>query len=96
MGDNGLLTASDTRIFDRAVADGHVVVTADTDFPRLLALRRSSSPSVILLRHVADLPPFEHAALLLANLASVVDDLERGVVVSMSPTRLAVRDLPIG
>jgi hypothetical protein len=33
--------------------------------------------------------------LLLANLPTIVDDLEQGVVVSLSPTRLAVGDLPI-
>lgn len=30
-----------------------------------------------------------------ANLPTVSDDLESGAVVSLSPTRLAVRDLPI-
>lgn len=96
VGELGLLTADDPVIFDRAVEDGYVVVTADTDFPRLLALRRSACPSVILLRRVAELPPVDHAALLLANLPSILEDLERGVVVSMSPTRMAIRDLPIG
>jgi len=32
---------------------------------------------------------------LLANLPTIAEDLERGMVVSLSPTRLAVRDLPI-
>ena len=33
------LTAPDPVIFDRAVDDGYVVITADTDFSMLLALR---------------------------------------------------------
>ncbi len=53
----GLLTASDDTIFDRAVAEHFVVVTADSDFPMMLAQRRAVSPSVVLLRHVADMPP---------------------------------------
>jgi predicted nuclease of predicted toxin-antitoxin system len=61
----------------------------------LLALRRGESPSVIHLRHVAELGPDEHVKLLLANLPTITDDLERGVVASLSPTRLAIRDLPI-
>ncbi len=61
----------------------------------MLALRRATSPSVVLLRRVAELSPDEHVRLLLANLTSVTEDLERGVIVSLSPTRLAVRDLPI-
>lgn len=91
----GLLTATDPEIFDHAVGNGFAVVTADSDFPMLLALRRAESPSVIHLRHVAELGPDDHAQLLLANLPTVTDDLERGAIVSMSPTRLAIRDLPI-
>lgn len=93
--DLGLLNASDSAIFDRAVTDHLAVVTADSDFGMLLALRRASSPSVIRLRHVAELPPDAHVALLVANLPAIEPDLERGAIVSLSPTRLAVRDLPI-
>lgn len=90
-----LLRASDDEIFDRAIEDGVVVITADSDFGALLAMRRSKSPSVVHLRQVAELVPEEQISLLLANLPQITDDLERGVIVSLSPTRLAVRDLPI-
>lgn len=93
--DLGLLNASDDTIFDRAAADGDVVVTADSDFSVLLVSRRSARPSVILLRHVAELPWPVHSDLLIANPPSVIDDLVGGAVVSLSPTRLAVRQLPI-
>lgn len=72
------------------------MVTADSDFPALLALSNSTSPSVVHLRGVAELAPDAHATLLIANLPAVTPDLERGAVVSLSPTRLAVRTLPIG
>lgn len=91
----GLLTANDPTIFDRAAADGWTLVTADSDFATMLAVRRSTSPSVVLLRHVAELTRDVHAALLLSNLPSVIDDLESGAIVSLSPTRMAVRTLPI-
>lgn len=90
-----LLTASDSVIFDRALSDGYVVITADSDFSMLLALRRASRPSVILLRRVSELSPDEHGQLLVSNLPTLLEDLDRGVVVSLSPTRLAIRDLPI-
>lgn len=93
--DLGLATASDDIIFEYAVAEGWVVVTADSDFPMMLALRRAMTPSVVLLRHVTDLAPSAQSALLKANLPSVTPELEAGAVVSLSPTRLAVRDLPI-
>jgi hypothetical protein len=44
---------------------------------------------------VAELSPPEHAGLLVANLPAIIADLERGVIVSLSPVRLAIRDLPI-
>lgn len=91
----GLLGASDQTIFDRAAADGDVLITADSDFTNLLAARGSSGPSVVLLRHVAELPWREHEALLVANLPAVLHELEEGAVVSLSPNRLAVRRLPI-
>lgn len=91
----GLLAASDEEIFERAATDEWVVVTADTDFSMLLALRAAGRPSVVLLRHVAELRPDAHGDLLLANLAAVSRDLERGAIVSLSPVRLSVRRLPL-
>ena len=57
MRDVGLLTAADEVIFDWALNAGSVVVTSDSDFPMLLALRRASAPSVVLLREVNELTP---------------------------------------
>ena len=77
--------ASDATIFDRAAADGDVLITADSDFSALLAARGSSGPSVVLVRHVADLPWHEHQVLLMANLPAVLADLQQGAIVSLSP-----------
>lgn len=93
--DLDLLRATDDQIFDRASELGLVVVTADSDFGTLLAMRRATSPSVVHLRHVAELLVDAHVALLVANVPQIADDLERGAIVSLSPTRLAVRDLPL-
>lgn len=93
--DLGMLTAADAAILERCEVDGRVLVTADTDFPMLLALRGASGPSIVLLRSVAELSPSKHADLLVANLPSVAEDLERGAVVTITPTRVRVRDLPI-
>lgn len=70
-------------------------MTADSDFGMLLALRRATSPSVINLRHVSELPPDDHVELLLANVEAITDALDAGAIVSLSPTRLAIRDLPL-
>lgn len=95
VGDLDLLTATDDQIFDRAAADGLIVITADSDFGMLLAMRRATSPSVIHLRHIAELGPDHHLALLLANLPKIAQDLDDGAIISLSPSRLSVRDLPI-
>lgn len=93
--DAGLLRASDGAIFEYAADQGYVVVTADSDFPMMLALRRADRPSVVLLRHIAELPRHRQGELLAANLPLVERDLRQGAIVSLSPTRLAVRDLPM-
>jgi predicted nuclease of predicted toxin-antitoxin system len=91
----GLLTASDEEIFDHASRADFVVVTADSDFGMLLAHRRAGGPSVVHLRGVAELPPAEQLALLVTNLPAIAGDLDRGAIASLSPSRLAVRDLPL-
>jgi predicted nuclease of predicted toxin-antitoxin system len=96
VGDLGLLHACDEEIFDHAATEDWVVLTADTDFTMLLALRSAGRPSVVLLRQVAELRPDSHFQLLVANLPAVAADLEAGAVVSLSPTRLSVRRLPLG
>jgi predicted nuclease of predicted toxin-antitoxin system len=91
----GLMTATDSAIFDYALDNDLVVVTADSDFSMMLALRRSSGPSVILLRNVHELDASDLAALVSANLPAVADYLEQGAVVSLSPTSLRWRRLPL-
>jgi predicted nuclease of predicted toxin-antitoxin system len=47
----GLHTASDSEIMARAKDEARTVVTADLDYPRLLAVARASEPSLILFRN---------------------------------------------
>jgi predicted nuclease of predicted toxin-antitoxin system len=95
VGDHGLLAAKDEEIFEWAERFDAVIVTADSDFAMLLAIRRASKPSVVHIRDVADRQPLVHAGLLIENLGSIVEALEAGAIVSLSPTHLRVRDLPI-
>jgi predicted nuclease of predicted toxin-antitoxin system len=95
VGDVDLLRATDEAISTFARDKGFVVVTSDSDFAAMLALAAAARPSVVHLRGVAELPPAAHLRLLVDNLPTVAEDLEGGAVVSLSPTRLAVRQLPI-
>jgi predicted nuclease of predicted toxin-antitoxin system len=93
--DHGLVSASDEQILQHAQVHGQVIVSADTDFTRMLALRGVSSPSLVLLRSADRLSPAEQATLLLANLAEVAEELKSGAVVTIARGHLRVRALPM-
>lgn len=90
----GLGAAEDQTIFDIALAEGRVIISADTDFGTILAERQANKPSFILFRRVAD-EPKQQLAILLANLDVVLEPLESGSVVVIEQHRMRVRPLPI-
>lgn len=91
----GLERAPDAVLLRRAAEDGRVVVSGDTDFGELLARLGATQPSVLLLRRQGQRRAVEVAALIVANLDQVAEDLEAGAVVVLESDRIRIRRLPI-
>ena len=87
--------SEDEEVFDRSAQEDRTLVSGDTDFGAILALRRVAKPSVILFRLSASHDPAHQLWLLLANLADLSTDLEGGCIVVIEDRRIRVRRLPI-
>ena len=92
----GLQQASDPDLFELAALEGRTILSADTDFGTLLALRRETRPSVVLFRGRAPRRPDRQAAVLLTNLSLIGSELDTGAIVTIYESRLRIRRLPIG
>jgi predicted nuclease of predicted toxin-antitoxin system len=93
--DYGLHDARDETIFDRAIDEDRVIVSMDTDFGALLAVRGTAKPSVVLLRRHVPRRAADQVALLLRAFASQGEALDQGAVVVLERNRARVRSLPI-
>jgi predicted nuclease of predicted toxin-antitoxin system len=94
VGHLGPATADDAAILRHAREQGQIVVTLDADFHAQLALSGASAPSVIRVR-IEGLRAEELAALLVRVLDACREDLRHGAVVSVTPTAIRLRRLPL-
>jgi len=93
--DYQLQAADDEAIFERAADEDRIVVSADTDFGTLLALRQESRPSIILFRKGSNRRPELQLAILLGNLETISEPLQEGCIIVFHRDRIRVRSLPI-
>ena len=90
----GLAAKPDSEILERARAEERIVITADLDYPRLLALLKADRPGVILFRG-GSYSDAEMLALLDRVLAqSNTLALERSITV-VDQHRIRRRSLPL-
>jgi predicted nuclease of predicted toxin-antitoxin system len=92
--ERGLSRASDAEIFSVATSEGAIIVTADLDFSRIVALSGRAEPGLILFR-----PGNLTDEQMLELLKTVIDrvpaeQLQRAIVVA-DKTTLRVAPLPL-
>lgn len=92
--DVGLHSSSDSAIFEHAFNNDQIIISSDTDFGTLLALRQYSKPSVILFRQT-DKRPQSQLSLLLSHFSEIKDALIAGNIIVFEDNRIRLRSLPI-
>jgi predicted nuclease of predicted toxin-antitoxin system len=94
VGEIGMSEAEDAEIIQRARVEERVVATLDADFHALLALDEAISPSVIRVR-IERLRAQALTDLLLMVIAECKEDLEQGSAITVEPSRIRIRRLPL-
>ena len=90
----GLGGRPDEHIMALADREVWILISADTDFGELLANAPVLAPSVILLRRAGKRAE-ALAAVILANLGQIADDLDAGALIVISDTRIRTRRLAV-
>lgn len=94
--DVGLAADADSVVVSKATTLEAVLVTADSDFPEMLALSGATGPSVIYLTGTYPTDPQPLAILIHNQLSSIEELLFAGAVIALDAVRMRVRKLPIG
>jgi predicted nuclease of predicted toxin-antitoxin system len=90
----GLNRAGDAEIIARANAETRTIITADLDYPRLLALARATAPSLILFRG-GDWSDADTITRMAEILVAVSEKEIEGSILVVERDRLRRRRLPI-
>lgn len=85
--------APDEVVLQVALPEERGLVSADTDFGALLVPARHTRPSLIRFRHGSARRPDEQSKVLLENLPTFTDDLERGAIVVFRRNKIRIREL---
>ena len=92
--DIGPGNATDREIMAHARANGLILMTQDLDFGAILAVTQGAGPSVVQIRAEIAIPETVGNAVVDA-LRQMADDIERGALLSIEPSRTRLRLLPL-
>ena len=92
--DVGLAAATDIEVVKFAAKEDRIIISADTDFGTILALRKQIKPSFVLLRGNIERRPETQATVLLQQLPRLEEHLVAGAVVVITRDRIRFRRLP--
>lgn len=90
----GLHNAPDEEIMSFAREHRYVVFTHDLDFGHLLAVTNAAGPSVVQVR-AQDPTPGAVGEIVIASLEASRAQLERGALVTIEPSSMRLRILPL-
>jgi predicted nuclease of predicted toxin-antitoxin system len=85
----------DSDIVVKAAMEKRVLLTSDLDFGYLVAISRSSLPSIVLFR-LSDMRPMTVTSHLDNVLLQHESELAKGALIVVTDSRIRVRLLPIG
>ena len=88
-------SSTDEEIFNFSEEYDRVIISADTDFGALLAVRKKVKPSFVLIRKYTGTRPDQILELLLTILPKLKDDLEKGSIITVNDEKIRIRYLPI-
>jgi predicted nuclease of predicted toxin-antitoxin system len=91
----GLQNADDRTVMDRAAKEDRILLSADTDFGTILAEGHDDKPSVVIYRRSSGHRSDAQLAILLDNMSSLEEALEKGSIVVIEDNRIRIRNLPI-
>ena len=91
----GMQAAVDPEVFAVAMRDDRVLVSADTDFGALLAVRQEAKPSFILFRKSQGVRPKVIADQIDTICREYERELQLGCVLTITEERIRIRSLPI-
>ena len=94
--DEGLQRLPNGKIFDKAEAEGRIVLTFDLDFGEIVALRPQEATTSVILFRLRDTRTPRVIERIERVLAGSSDELQSGAIVVVEEGRYRVRALPLG